>query len=38
MHDRLAMPDINGFPIASSWSVVYSLGKKRSVVASTFLE
>jgi DNA-binding transcriptional LysR family regulator len=38
MHDRLAVLDVQGFPIRRSWYAVYPEGKKLSVVAQTFFE
>ena len=38
MHDRLAVLDVQGFPIRRSWYVVYPAGKRLSVVAQTFFD
>jgi DNA-binding transcriptional LysR family regulator len=38
MHDRLAVLDVQGFPLRRSWYVVYPAGKRLSVVAQTFFE
>ena len=38
MHDRLAILDVEGFPIQGAWSIVYPSGKKLSVIARTFAE
>lgn len=38
MADRLALLDVQGFPIEGSWYVVYPKGKKLSVIAKTFFE
>jgi DNA-binding transcriptional LysR family regulator len=38
MHDRLAVLDVEGFPLEGSWYVVYPAGKKLSVIASAFFE
>jgi DNA-binding transcriptional LysR family regulator len=38
MQDRLAVLDVQGFPIRRSWYVVYPAGKRLSVVAQTFFE
>jgi len=36
--DRLALLDVEGFPIERHWYVAYPKGKQLSVVANTFLE
>ena len=36
MHDKIAVLDIEGFPIIRSWYIVYPTGKQLSVVAATF--
>ena len=38
MHDRLAVLDVQGFPLRRSWYVVYPAGKRLSVVAQTFFD
>ncbi len=38
MQDKIAVLDVEGFPIIRSWYIVYPVGKQFSVVASTFLE
>lgn len=38
MEDRLAVLDVQGFPIRRSWYVVYPSGKRLSVVAQTFFD
>lgn len=38
MRDRLALLDVQGFPIQGSWNVVYPAGKKLSVIAQTFFD
>lgn len=38
MRDRIAVLDVEGFPIVRSWYVVYPQGKQLSVVARTFFE
>ena len=38
MHERLAILDVEGFPIEGAWSVVYPAGKKLSVIARTFFD
>ncbi len=36
MHDKIAVLDVEGFPIIRSWYIVYPTGKQLSVVAATF--
>ncbi len=38
MQDKIAVLDIEGFPIIRSWHIVYPSGKQLSVVAGTFFE
>ncbi len=38
MQDRIAVLDVEGFPIVRSWHIVYPAGKQFSVVAATFFE
>jgi DNA-binding transcriptional LysR family regulator len=38
MHDKLAVLDVEGFPIHAAWYVVYPQGKQLSVVARTFFD
>ncbi len=38
MQDRLAVLDVQGFPILRSWYLVHPAGKKLSVVARTFFD
>jgi DNA-binding transcriptional LysR family regulator len=38
LQDRLAVLDVEGFPLRRSWYVVYPAGKRLSVVAQTFFE
>ena len=38
MSDKLAVLDVQGFPLVDEWFVVYPHGKRLSVVAKTFLE
>jgi DNA-binding transcriptional LysR family regulator len=38
MRDRLAVLDVQGFPLVDEWFVVYPHGKRLSVVAKTFLD
>ena len=38
MQDKVAVLDVEGFPVIRSWYIVYPVGKQLSVVASTFLE
>jgi LysR family transcriptional regulator, low CO2-responsive transcriptional regulator len=38
MRDKIAVLDVEGFPIVRSWYVVYPQGKQLSVVARTFFE
>jgi DNA-binding transcriptional LysR family regulator len=38
MHERLAILNVEGFPINGSWSVVYPSGKKLSVIARAFFD
>jgi DNA-binding transcriptional LysR family regulator len=38
MQDRLAVLDVEGFPIRRSWYVVYPAGKRLSIVAQTFFD
>lgn len=38
MTDRLAVLDVEGFPLVDEWFVIYPQGKRLSVVASTFLQ
>jgi hypothetical protein len=37
-HGRLAILDVEGFPIERSWFVVFPRGKQLSVVARTFFD
>lgn len=38
MQDKIAILDVEGFPIMGSWQIVYPAGKRLSVVAATFFE
>ncbi len=38
MQDKIAVLDVEGFPIMRSWYIVHPSGKRLSVVASTFFE
>jgi DNA-binding transcriptional LysR family regulator len=38
MRDKLAVLDVQGFPIRAAWYVVYPAGKKLSVLAQTFFD
>jgi LysR family transcriptional regulator, low CO2-responsive transcriptional regulator len=38
MQDKIAVLDVEGFPIIRSWYIVYPTGKRLSVVAATFFE
>ncbi len=38
MQDKIAILDVEGFPIMRSWHIVYPAGKRLSVVAATFFE
>ena len=38
MSDKLAVLDVQGFPLIDEWFIVYPHGKRLSVVAKTFLE
>jgi DNA-binding transcriptional LysR family regulator len=38
MRDKLAVLDVQGFPIHAAWHVVYPAGKKLSVLAQTFFD
>jgi LysR family transcriptional regulator, low CO2-responsive transcriptional regulator len=38
MQDKIAVLDVEGFPIIRSWHIVYPTGKQFSVVAATFFE
>lgn len=38
MHDKLAVLDVQGFPIHAAWYVVVPTGKKLSVLAQTFFD
>jgi LysR family transcriptional regulator, low CO2-responsive transcriptional regulator len=38
MQDKIAVLDVEGFPIIRSWYIVYPAGKQLSVVAATFFE
>lgn len=38
MQDKIAVLDVEGFPIIRSWHIVYPAGKQFSVVATTFFE
>jgi LysR family transcriptional regulator, low CO2-responsive transcriptional regulator len=38
MQDKIAVLDVEGFPIVRSWHIVYPAGKQFSVVAATFFE
>lgn len=38
MQDKIAVLDVEGFPIIRSWHIVYPAGKQFSVVAATFFE
>ncbi len=38
MHDKLAVLDVEGFPVHASWYVLYPQGKQLSVVARTFFD
>jgi LysR family transcriptional regulator, low CO2-responsive transcriptional regulator len=38
MRDKLAVLDVQGFPIQAAWYVVYPAGKKLSVLAQTFFD
>lgn len=38
MHGKLAVLDVEGFPIMRSWYAVYPTGKQLSIVAQTFFE
>lgn len=37
-HSRLAVLDVEGFPIEKSWNIVYPAGKELSVIANEFFE
>jgi LysR family transcriptional regulator, low CO2-responsive transcriptional regulator len=38
MHDRIAVLDVQGFPIRQAWHLVYPTGKKLSIIARTFFD
>ncbi len=38
MHGKLAVLDVEGFPIMRSWYIVYPSGKQLSILARTFFE
>jgi len=38
MHDKLAVLDVQGFPLRRSWYAVYPKGKRLSVVAQAFFD